>query len=149
MIIINASGSATLNFYHTHPKFGCHRAFLRNLTPGWPRMTPCVDLWSQDCIAVGQGFFLPSFRDHRAFLMQIDLWMTFELWSGRFKKFTMNLGGPCPATLPSFSSMCWSNMKRIAGQTDWQSCCCCCCCCCFCCCCCCFFFVCLFVFFFF
>ena len=40
-------------------KFGCHRAFLSNLTsvdPSWP----LHDLWPSNALCSGQGFFLPN-----------------------------------------------------------------------------------------
>ena len=43
----------------------------------------------------GQGFFLPN-GGPRAFLKQFDLWMTFDLWWGRFEKYALKPRGPVP-----------------------------------------------------
>ena len=87
----------------------------------WPLVDPrwpLHDLPPQQCITLRSGVLPTKFGSHRTFLRQIDLWMTFDLWSGRFEKLTTNLGGPYPTTLPSFSSMRRSTTKRIAGQTN-------------------------------
>ena len=116
-------------------KFGGLRAFLSNLTSGWPWLTPTWPLtppmhytqvrgssyqslvvighswaiWSlvdpgwplrdlrpQQCITLWSGVLPTKFGSHRAFLRQIDLWMTFDLWSGRFEKLTHKPQGPIP-----------------------------------------------------
>ena len=50
------------------------------------------DLRPQQCITLRSGVFPTKFGSHWAFLRQVDLWMTFDLWSGRFEKLTTNLG---------------------------------------------------------
>ena len=65
-------------------KFGDHRVFQSNLTLGWPLMTP-DDLWPQQCTTLWPGVLFTKFGNHRAFLRQIDLWMTFDPRWGRFK----------------------------------------------------------------
>ena len=71
--------------------------------PGWP----LCDLWPQQCTTLWSGVLLTKCRDHRTFLRQFDLWMT-HLWWGCSENML----------LPSFSSMCQSVTKRIAGQTN-------------------------------
>ena len=39
--------------------FGSHKAFLSNLTSGWPNW-PLHDLWPSNALHFGQGFFLPN-----------------------------------------------------------------------------------------
>ena len=60
---------------------------------------------------------LTKFGSHRAFLRQIDPWMTFDLRWGRFENMPTNLVGPSPTPMPSFSSVSQSMVKRIAGHT--------------------------------
>ena len=86
----------------------------------WPLVDPALPLRDprpQQCITLLSRVFPTKFGSHRAFLRQIDLWMTFDLWSGRFEKLTTNLGGPCPTPMPSFSSIRQSTTKCIAGHT--------------------------------
>ena len=45
------------------------------------------------------------------FLRQIDRWMTFDLWSGHFKKLTTRLKDPCPTTQVS-ARWCWALRNR-------------------------------------
>ena len=86
-------------------KFGYPWAFLINLTPGWPQLTPTWSL--TPAIHYTLITVLPTkFGGCRAFLMQFDLWVTFDLWLGCFKKLTMNLKGPCPTTLYQVSAQC-------------------------------------------
>ena len=75
------------------------------LTPAWP-LTPEMQV-------------LPTkFGGHRSFLKELDLWVTSNLWSGRFEKLTVSHGHLAPTTLPSFSSMPRSTTKHIAGYRD-------------------------------
>ena len=60
---------------------------------------------------------LTKFGNHRAFLRQIDLWMTFDPRSGRFENMPTNLVGPSPTPMQSFSLIPRSMTKRIAGHT--------------------------------
>ena len=48
-------------------KFGGHRAFLCNLTPGWP----LHDLWPRQCIALWSGVLLTKFGGQRALLSKL------------------------------------------------------------------------------
>ena len=41
-----------------------------------------------------------KFGVHRAFLWQLDLWMTFDLWLGRFENMLSNYVGPSPNFVP-------------------------------------------------
>ena len=75
---------------------------------------PCMTFDPGNALVFGQGCFLPNFDGHRAFLKQLDLCMTFDLWSGRFKNMLSNLVGLSPTTMPSFSSIPQSTAKRIA-----------------------------------
>ena len=43
------------------------------------------DLWPQQTTTLLSGVLLTKFGSHRAFLRQIDLWMTFELWWNHFE----------------------------------------------------------------
>ena len=123
-------------------KFGSHKAFLSSMTfdpinalcfgqafflpnlvaiehlkaiwplvnPGWP----LHDLWPQQCITLWSGA-PPKFGSPRAFLRQLDRWITFDLWWGHFEKLLSNFGGPPSTSMPGFSSLRWNTTKRIAG----------------------------------
>ena len=41
-------------------KFSSHKAFLSNLTHGWPQLTPAWPLTPNNALHFGQGFFLPN-----------------------------------------------------------------------------------------
>ena len=45
-----------------------------------------------------------------------DLWMTFDLWWGRFENVLLSLEGPNPTPMTSFSPIPQNTTKRIAGQ---------------------------------
>ena len=75
-------------------KFGDHRAFLSNLTPGWSQMTPAWPL-TQQFTTRWSGVLFTKFGSHRAFLRQIDPRMTFDPRWGRFKN-EHKLCGPIP-----------------------------------------------------
>ena len=75
--------------------------------PGWP----LHDLWPQLCITLWSGALPTKFGDHRAFLKQLDLWMTFDVLSGRFGNMLSNLVGPSPT--PHSASYLKSTTKRI------------------------------------
>ena len=75
------------------------------------------DLWPQQCTALWSGVLLTKFGSHRAFLRQIDPWMTFNPRWGRFENMPTNLVDPSPTPMPSFSSIPQSMAKRIAGHT--------------------------------
>ena len=96
--------------------FGSHRAFLNNLTPVWPRLT-LHDLWPQQCTTLQSGDLPTKCGNHRVFIKQLDIWMTIELWWGRFEIMLSNLVGPSPTPVPSFSSIPQSTTKRIAVYT--------------------------------
>ena len=81
--------------------------------PGWP----LHDLRPQQCITLWSGVLPTKFGNHRAFLRQIDLWMTFDLCSGHLENMLLSLGGPAPIPMPSFSPTPGSTTKRIAGHT--------------------------------
>ena len=66
----------------------------------------------------GPAGVLTKFGSHRAFLRQIDPWMTFDPRWGCFENMSTNLVGPSPTPIPTFSSIPQSMTKRIAGQTD-------------------------------
>ena len=66
-------------------------------------------LWSRTLLII--------FGSHRAFLRQIDPWMTFDPRWGRFENMPTNLLGPSPTPMPTFSSVPLSMTKRIAGHT--------------------------------
>ena len=86
----------------------------------WPLVDPrwpLHDLWPQQCTALWSGALLTKFGSHRAFLRQIDPWMTFNPRWGRFQNMPTNLVGPSPTSMPSFSSIPQSMAKRIAGHT--------------------------------
>ena len=57
-----------------------------------------------------------KFGGHRAFLKQFDLWLTFDIWWGRFENVLLSLEGPNPTPMPSFSPIPQNTTKRIAGQ---------------------------------
>ena len=63
------------------------------------------------------GVLFTKFGSHRAFLRQIDPWMTFDPRWGHFENMPTNLVGPPPTPMPTFSSITRSTTKRIAGQT--------------------------------
>ena len=77
---------------------GSHRALLSNFTSGWPQVT-LNDLWSQWCITLWSGVLPTKFGSHRAFLKQLDLCMTSDLWWGHFETMPSKLGAdslsPC------------------------------------------------------
>ena len=81
--------------------------------PWWP----LHDLWPQQCTTLWPVVLFTKFGSHRAFLRQIDLWMTFDPTWGRFENMPTNLGGPSPTPMPTFSSIPQSMAKRIAGHT--------------------------------
>ena len=62
-----------------------HMAFLSNLTSGWPRLTHAWPLTPSNALHSDQGVLPTKFGGRRAFLRQIDLWMTFNLWWGGSK----------------------------------------------------------------
>ena len=65
---------------------------------------------------------LPTkFGGNSAFLRQRDLWMTFELWWGCFKKSLSNLVGPSLYPMQNFSSIRWSTTKCTPRQTNMQT----------------------------
>ena len=127
--------------------FGSHRAFLSNLTSGWPQLTQCITLWSEvlpfkfgsrkaflsnlPCgwprmtpawpLTPAMHYTLvrgsPKFSGRRTFLREIDLWMTFDLWWCRFEKLTIPLGHMAPTFLTSFGSMSRSTVECIRGHT--------------------------------
>ena len=80
---------------------------------GWP----LHDLWPQQCIILWSGVPLTKFGSHRAFLKQLDLWMTFNLWWGHFKNTFLSLKGLSPIPLPIFSPISRSMTKCIARHT--------------------------------
>ena len=109
-------------------KFGNHRTFPCNLTRCWPRLTPAWHLnkalhyssfighsWAiwplltlvDPCMTPEMHYslvrdsFYTKFVGNRAFLKQLDLWMTFDLWWGRFENMLLNLVGPSPTPMPS------------------------------------------------
>ena len=53
-----------------------HKAFLINLTPGWPRLTPAWPLTP--------AMHYPLVRGS-SYTNLVDFWMTFDLWSGRLE----------------------------------------------------------------
>ena len=59
-------------------KFGGHRAFLRNLISGWPRLMPAWSLTPAKELHFDQGFFLPNLVVHWSHNIskQFDLWLT-------------------------------------------------------------------------
>ena len=69
--------------------------------PGWP----LHKLWPQQCITLRAGVLTNKFCGHKAFLKQLDLWMTFDLWRGRFENMLSNLVGLSSTPMPSFSSI--------------------------------------------
>ena len=78
--------------------------------PRWP----LHDLWP---LCSCEGFFWPNLvARHRAFVRQLDLWMSFDLWWDRFETMLSNLEGLPPIPMPSFSSVLQSMMKRTAGH---------------------------------
>ena len=83
-------------------KFGDHRVFLSNLTPCWPWLTPA---WLLTTAIHYSGLLPTKFGINRAFLKQLHLWMTFDLWSGHFEKILSNLVGPSLIPMPSFCSI--------------------------------------------
>ena len=57
--------------------------------------------------SMNKTFYLLEVKDsfyqtHWTFLKQLDLWMTFDLWSGRFENMLSNLVGPSPYPLAKF-----------------------------------------------
>ena len=52
------------------PIFGGHRAFLRNLTSGWPWLT-LHDIWPQQCITLWSWVLPTKFGGHRALLSKL------------------------------------------------------------------------------
>ena len=93
------------------PNFGSHRVFLNTLTI---RLT-LYNLWPQQCITLQSWVFPTKFGNHRPFLRQLYLWMTFG--RGSFKNMLSNLVGLSPTFMPSFSSIPPSTTKRIAVHT--------------------------------
>ena len=81
--------------------------------PRWP----LHDLWPQQCTTLCSGVLLTKFGSHRAFLRQIDPWMTFDPRLGRFENMPTNLVGLSPTPMPTFSSIRRSMTKHIAGHT--------------------------------
>ena len=81
--------------------------------PRWP----LHDLSTQQCTTLWSGVLITIFGSHRAFLKQIDLWMTFDPRSGRFENKPTNLVGLSPTPMPTFSLIPQSMVKRIAGHT--------------------------------
>ena len=81
--------------------------------PSWP----LHDLWPQQCTTLWSGVVLTKFGSHRAFLRQIDLWMTFDPGWGHSENMPTNLVDPSPTPMLSFSSIPRSMTKRIAGHT--------------------------------
>ena len=74
----------------------------------WPLVDPrwlLHDLWPQQCTALWSGVLLTKFGSHRAFLRQIDPWMTLNPRWGRFENMPTNLVDPSPTPMPSFSSI--------------------------------------------
>ena len=96
-------------------QFVGHRAFPSNLTPGWHQMT-LHDLWPKQCKTLWPKALLTKFGSHRAFLRQIDSWMTFDPRWGRFENMPTNLVGPSTTPMPTFSSIPQSMTKCIAGH---------------------------------
>ena len=85
---------------------------ILTVDPGWP----LYDLWPLECIAFQSGVLPAKFGSNRAFLRQIDLCITFDLWSGRFEKLTTNLGTHF-LHLYQVSAWCIESLQPIAGET--------------------------------
>ena len=92
---------------------GYFKAIWPLVDPWWP----LHDLWPQQCTTLWPGVLFTKFGSHRAFLRQIDLWMTFDPRWGRFENMPTNLVGPSPTPMSTFSSIPQSMAKRIAGHT--------------------------------
>ena len=70
----------------------------------WPLVDPrwpLHDFWPQQCTTLWSEVLFTKFGSHRAFLRQIDPWMTFDLWWGRFESMPTNLVGPSPTPMPT------------------------------------------------
>ena len=89
---------------------GYFEAIWPLVDPRWP----LCDLWPQQCTTFWSGILLNKFGSHRAFLRQIDPWMTFDSRWGHFENMPTNLVGPSPTPMPTFSSIPQSVTKRIA-----------------------------------
>ena len=81
--------------------------------PGWF----LYDLWPQQYITLLPGVLPTKFDVHRAFLKQLDLWMTFDLGWGRHKNMLSNLVDPSPNAISNVSSIPRRTTKRIAVHT--------------------------------
>ena len=93
---------------------------IRHFWAIWPLVDPdwsLHDFWPQQCSTLLSGVLPIKFGGQRAFLKQLDLWMTFDFWWGRFENIPTYLGGPSPTPMPSFSSIHQSTTKRIAVHT--------------------------------
>ena len=110
-------------------KFGSHRAFLSNLTPNWPRLTPTWPLTQgMHYTSAPEGFFPLNLVALATWLCQSSLtsgW-SFTFWWGRFEKLTTNLGGSFTKdektfiflahSQPTFSLMRQRTVKRTARR---------------------------------
>ena len=61
-----------------HYKLNCHRAFTSHLIHGWPWLTSAWPL-TQQCLTFRSEVLPTKSGGFRAFLRQLDLWMTFDL----------------------------------------------------------------------
>ena len=75
---------------HIWWSYGISKQFYPWLTPGDPYMT----FDPQQCITPWSGVLPAKFGSYRAFLRQLNIWMTFDLWWGRFVKLLSTLP-PC------------------------------------------------------
>ena len=68
----------------------------------WPQVDsawPLFDLRPQQCITFWSWVLSTKIGGHRTFLKQLDLWMTFDLWSGHFENILSNIVGPSPTLM--------------------------------------------------
>ena len=116
-------------------KFGSHRAFLSNMTSGWPRLTPSWPLTSAIHYTLVRGFFLPNFVV-RAFvrnliygwpswpLHDLRLQQCITLWTGilptkfgSHRAFLHNLTSGWPWLTPE-----WPLTPVMHYTLEWSSC---------------------------
>ena len=60
-------------------KSGNHRDFMKYLTSDWPWLKFLHDLELQQCVMLNSGVLPTKFCSHRAFLRELNLWMTLDL----------------------------------------------------------------------
>ena len=110
------------------PEIQIWESFLQNvhLWPPCPPVAqpltpadPCMTFDPSNTLHFGQGFY--QFWQPKAFLRQLDLWMTFDHWWGHFELYSQKLRALPPTPKPSFSSVPRSMTKCISRHIPIQT----------------------------